>query len=75
MADFFRVGLGLAIAAMGALAAVNHPLVDKFKRVQKAMGTKQSAADIEMSEESIMLGRAAGLLTILVGGGIALGVL
>jgi hypothetical protein len=71
--DFLQVGIGLAIAAMGALAVVNHPLVDKFKRVQKSMGTKQSAADIEMSEVSIMLGRAAGLLVILYGGWIALG--
>lgn len=73
MTDFLQVGIGLAIAAMGALAVVNHPLVDKFKRVQKSMGTKQSAADIEMSEVSIMLGRAAGLLVILYGGWIALG--
>jgi hypothetical protein len=75
MADLLRVGIGLGIVAMGALAVLNHPLVDKFKRVQKSVGTKQSAADIEMSEDSIMLGRAAGLLIILYGGGIALGVL
>ena len=75
MADLLRVGIGLAIAAVGALAVVNHPVVDKFKRVQKSMGTKQSTADIEMSEASIMLGRAAGLLAILYGGGIALGAL
>ncbi len=37
------------------------------------MGTKQSATDVEMSQESIMLGRAAGLLIILYGGGIAIG--
>jgi hypothetical protein len=75
MVNLLRVGIGLAIAAMGALAVVNHPLVDKFKRVQKSMGTKQRATDIEMSEDSIMLGRAAGLLIMLCGGGIALGVL
>lgn len=75
MVDLLRVGIGLAIVAMGALAVVNHPLVDKFNRVTKSMGTKQRAADIEMSEGSVMLGRAAGVLIMLYGGGIALGVL
>ena len=75
MADFLRVGIGLAIAAMGVLAVVNHTLVDKIRRASRTMGTKQNAADVEMSQESIMLGRAAGLLTILYGGGIAIGVL
>lgn len=73
MVDILRVGGGLVIVAMGALAVVNHPFVDKFNRVTKSIGTKQSAADIEMSESSIMLGRAAGLLIILYGGWIALG--
>ena len=73
MADFLRVGIGLAVAVMGALAVVNHPLVDKIRCASRTMGTKQSAADVEMSQESIMLGRAAGLLIILYGGGIAIG--
>lgn len=73
MADFLRAGIGLAIVAMGALAVVNHPLVDKIRRASRTTGTKQRAADVEMSQESIMLGRAAGLLIILFGGAIAIG--
>lgn len=72
MSSFLRVGIGLALALMGVLAVINHPIVDKFNRVVKSMGTKQTAADIEMSGFSILIGRIAGGFITLYGIGIAL---
>ncbi|TKX55426.1 hypothetical protein EXE42_02865 [Halorubrum sp. SP3] len=72
MVDFLLVGTGLVLVLMGGLAVVNHPLVDAFNRVVKSRGTKQTAADIEMSVVSVTIGRIAGAFIALFGVGVIL---
>ena len=71
--DFLLVGTGPVLVLTGGVALINHPFVDKFNRVVKSLGTKQSATDIEMSVVSITTGRIAGAFITLFGVGVILG--
>ncbi|WP_284013071.1 hypothetical protein [Halobaculum litoreum] len=73
MVDALRIVAGAILVVGGGLAVVNHPLVDRFNRIVKSMGTKQTPDDIEMSETSILIGRLGGAVIVLYGIGIALG--
>ncbi len=64
---------GLFFVAVGGLAVLNHPVVDRFNRTVKALGTTRRAADVEMSGVSVLVGRVAGALIALWGVGMILG--
>lgn len=67
MVDWVGVLFGSFVALSGVLSAINHPIVDGFNRWSKSVGTDRRPSQIEMSHTSVLVGRAVGILLVLVG--------
>jgi hypothetical protein len=60
MPDLVSVIFGLFVMLFG-VSVINHSIVDSLNRWMKSTGTNQRPGEIEMSEMSVVVGRAMGL--------------
>ena len=67
MVEVGQVAFGAFLIVGGALLAINHPTIDWLNRWLKSAGTTQGPADIEMDENSVLVGFLVGSLTVIVG--------
>jgi hypothetical protein len=61
------IGFGIMSIFICGLFAVYPSIMDKYYRIAQSWGTKQTAADVEMTQLSITVGRIAGVVIVFYG--------